>query len=171
MNTIKKSKFTWAAFAIAIIEWSGVAYFARLIMEMQREDVASIAGMTVENDKRVADAYLHSTLQNTKEQREALDALIETDIVSIVNMLDRVGREVGTTVKINSTQPESSTSGSIRALVFTIYTEGTFTQIERATELFETLPIPSTVRQFEMTHDPDGWSLNAQVRVLTTATI
>ncbi|KKW23777.1 MAG: hypothetical protein UY67_C0017G0010 [Candidatus Kaiserbacteria bacterium GW2011_GWA2_52_12] len=159
------------ALLIAILAWCGIGYFAWLITEMRSEQASNIAGVTVEAAKRIADKYLHSSLQSTTQERGALDALTETDIVPIVDMLDQVGREAGVKIQIVSTQPESSASKSTRALIFVMHAEGTFSQVERAVELFETLPIPSTVEQIDMSHDAGIWSLNTRVRVLTTATI
>ena len=122
-------------------------------------------------------------MQDTAEQR-ATRFNSGMDVVSIVDMIEEVGKE-GVRITVSNAIPEnvppSQAAGGagIIATGFVVEAQGRFSTLMRVVKLFETLPITSTLGRLDMerTAKPgnlgtsDTWRMNAYIRVLTTADI
>lgn len=161
--------------AVAIGACAGVIYFDLDITQMQHDYLENEAGIARRTAQEDSAAHLHTLLTQTQGQRQALDDLVNTDIVSIVNTIDTAGKAAGLTMQIVSTSPESTPPKSQKpiasAIAFNIQTSGTFDQVMKAIELLATLPIPSQIEQYDLDHSSGTWSATIRLRIFSDATV
>jgi hypothetical protein len=152
-----------------------VAYFDMTISQMQHDFKENVAVSSRRSAQQDSAEHLHTLLTQTLGQRQALDALVNTDIVSIVNAIDGVGSASGVTIQIQSTSPESTPPKSPKPIASTlainIQTSGTFDQVMRAIKLLAALPIPTEIEQFDLNAGSGLWSAIIRVRIYTDATV
>jgi hypothetical protein len=176
MSTIlSKRNFAWVMLMIAIASVCAVIYFDMHISQMQHDYLENQASISKRSAQESSAAHLHALLAQTQAQRSMLDSLVNTDVVSIVDTFDKVGKATGVTVQIVSTASESTPPKTQKpiasTLAFTIETSGSFAQVIRSIELLSTLPIPSQVEQYDLSYGGGVWTANVRVRIYTDATV
>jgi hypothetical protein len=121
---------------------------------------------------------LHALVTDTATERAALDTSVDTDVVGIANQIEAAGKAAGTQTTIGSASvvgPAGVQSG-VNELEFVVQSTGSFQEVWRAAQLYQTLPLPSTVSELDLEEIPDGgktvlWQLTADIDVLTSAQI
>lgn len=163
--------------AAALLSWLGVGYFAWVIRsdEIRRTADIEVAQQTaLRHDVAVR---LRALVQDTADDRARLSALLATDIVSAVERIEGAGKAAGINAQLGNAVPESAPSVpnvSVDAVGFVVAGEGTFAQTMHALQLFEALPLPASVRRFDLEHLPDAgarWTMNASISLLTSSTL
>lgn len=161
---------------LAIIAWGGVGYLVWNTMKgiADKSDLSNVSKSSFA--QRTIDAHIHALAVSTATDRTQLNELFNTDIVSIVNIIETAGSSVGAPTQITDASQAKSANGSpVRATVFSTQSTGSFASLMRAAKLLETLPIPSSVEQIDLIRTGEGatpqWHMNARIRVLTTSNI
>ena len=180
MNT-RIAYLQWLALGAALLAVFGVWYFASAIAQGQADRAAGDSAMQESADKQALAVRTHALMADTVQERTQLGALLTVDVVSVANMIEAAGKAAGVTVKLGDAVPENAPAAqgglSIQAIGFVVEAQGKFPALMRALELFETLPIPSTLTRFDMQKVPDSsgapsvWHMSAYIRVLTTSNI
>lgn len=133
---------------------------------------------------------LHMLARDTKDARDQLDALTRTDVLSIANMIEEVGKAAGIKVKIGDvlsgssiqspTVPSAPADPNALALhdtVFLIETDGSFPSLMHAVVLLEQLPLISSIQDLELrrtsiTSGGGGmWHATIHIHALSTTLI
>jgi len=174
----------WLALALSLLAWAGTIYFASTLSQGESDRAASVANAQQSSTEQDSAVRTHALVQDSAAQRTQLGALLDTDVVSIANMIEAAGKAAGVTVTLGDAVPETappSTPGgpSVQAVGFVIDGQGTFAELMRAAQLFETLPIPSSVERLDIQKVPsaagassaNSWHMNISIRVLTTSNI
>ncbi len=168
---------SWVALAAAVLSWLCVGYFAWTISadEVRRTEAIQTAQQTaLRHDVAVR---LHALVQDTAGDRARLDALLATDVVSAVELIEGAGKAAGISAQLGNAAPESAPTVpnlSVDAVGFVVAGEGTFAELMHALQLFETLSLPSSIRRFDLEHLPDAgatWTMNTSVSLLTSSTL
>lgn len=180
MNDSFISYLAWVALGAALVAWVGVAFFAWTIMQHESEYAArreAAQQAVVREDARVRARAL---AQDTESARTHLEELLNVDVVSAVDVIETAGKAAKVAMELGGAESETNfsqpQSGIVKAVGFGVSGQGTFPSLMHAIELFETLPLPSTLERFDLQYTPGGgktpsWHLDARVRVLTTAQI
>lgn len=171
----------WALLLLAIGAWVGI-WFAASVIHSRALEAATTAQNTDQQAQRFAYQQRISALAaDTQPQRAQLESLANHDIVSIVTTLENAGKALGVTVKVNNAQAvgsgEELPDGSVlRPIEFVLEARGSFTALMRALEVYEHLPLISSLTQVELGRTDTGsassdWNLLMRVRVYTIADI
>jgi hypothetical protein len=180
----KYAYMQWFALCLALLAWVGVWFFAQAIAQDESDRAAAVAAAQESSAQTDSSVRMHALTQDTAQERAQLDALLNVDVVSAANMIEAAGTAAGAAVTLGDAVPEnaptSAPGGSaIQAVGFIVDAQGTFPALMRAAELFETLPIPSTLTQLDIQQVPNPagagasnqWHMSAYIRVLTTSNI
>lgn len=173
---------SWVALLAALIAWWGVVVLAGSISdeETARSMSQSSTGETAAQQE--AALHLHTLALDTASERSQLNALVPTDIVGIVNSINAVGPAANVKTQIGSASAQPLPTGApqgLSAIEFTVQSDGTFAATMRAAQMFETLPLPSSVDELDFEHIPSSdpkspsspWQLTVRILILTTAQI
>ena len=143
----------------------------------QRERTLSSAA--VQNVQQESAIEVTALTTDTAGQRAALDQEVGADVVGIANVIQDAGKSSGATTVIGSATaagPPSAASG-VSQLNFVVQSNGTFDQVWRAAQLFEDLPLASSVQELDFQEFPGtngkggAWQLTAHIEVLTSSPI
>ncbi|MDO8514407.1 MAG: hypothetical protein Q7S50_02590 [bacterium] len=166
-----------------VLAWAAVGYFAWTIHSDEIARTVYVEDIQQSSMKDASAVRAHALAEETVKERTQLDELLKVDVVSIANMIESVGKAVGVEMKLGAAQPEnapaSDTSIRINAVGFVVEAQGKFSALMRAVQLFETLPVPSSVLRIDIERTPSSgsgsalapWHMNVYIRVLTTADI
>ena len=170
-----------ALLVLMLSAWGLVGFFAwtintdeaQRIVDAQNSRIAAVTGAQA--------VRTHAIVQDTAEERAALQNLLNVDVVSASYMIEEVGKIAGVKVKLSDAQPENlSTTDplALKTVGFVISVDGKFSALMRTVRLFENLPIPSSVSRLDIEHAPKSagdtsslWHMNVYLRVLTTSDI
>ena len=174
----------WIIFPVALLAWVAVGLFAWTISADEVDRTAHVIVTQDTENKGAVAARLHSIVQDTAAQRAQLDSALRVDVVSVVDMIDSVGKAAGVKTTVSNAQTEKAPSKQaavgpqIMATGFVIEAEGKFVTLMHVAQLFETLPVPSRLERLDITHAAssspgvsDAWHMSAYLRVLTTSDI
>ncbi len=171
-------KFQWVFLFLAVSAWGGVAWFGMSLVQYEQSRSTQIVVVQETESKGAAAARLRSLMQDTAEDRAQLEALLHSDVISIVAFLERAGGG-RVTVSVSDARPEGSAvprtiskSTGITATGFTIEAGGSFSDLMRVVERLENLPLPSTIVRVELSENKNDqkkttWSLSAHIRILS----
>lgn len=167
---------------LAVAAWGGVWYAGSYILNEagRRASSASVADQQV--DKVAFAQRVKALATDTKSDRDTLDALMSNDVVSIVNVIESVGKNAGVSTHVNDALPLGDAQAlpdgsSVRSVAFVVESQGSYASLVRLLDAFEHLNLPSSVEQVELQHMPTEkgkislWRLSTRIRVLTTSRI
>jgi hypothetical protein len=166
---------TWTAImmvCVALVAWGG---FGALVWQLSiaRADYASTLELSKENALRgESAARLQTSIDATVAEREALEQLVAVSILRAVEVIEQAGAAAGASnVTIGEATP-TGTSEGLSIITIVVNASGSFGALMRAVALYETLPIPATLEQFELVKlsEERSWQLTARVRILTAPT-
>lgn len=162
---------------LALLAWAGVGYFAWTISADEARRITDIQTAQQSALRHDVAIRLHALVQDTAADRAQLETLLTTDIVSAVELIEGAGKAAGINAQLGNAAPESAPTTpnlSVDAVGFVVAGEGTFPKLMHALWLFETLPLPSSIRRFDLEHLPDAgtsWTMNTSIRLLTSSTL
>ncbi len=171
------TRIQWVMLPIAVCAWAGILWFGWSILQDEESRSFRITAVQETQDKVAVATRLRLIMQDTAVQRAQIDALLRTNIVSVVDMLESTG-SAGVQVTVSDAHPESATVSraiagltSLVATGFVVEAQGKFTDLIRVVQLLENLPIPSTIGRLEISRDSVSdtgaiWRMSAYVRVL-----
>ncbi|MBV9159900.1 MAG: hypothetical protein JO019_04880 [Candidatus Kaiserbacteria bacterium] len=168
---------SWVSLAASVALLGALIYGALSIQSSALDRANEIAQSAQESDKSAYNERLHSLAAETKDERAQLDTFAHMDIVTLVQMLEDVGKKTGTGAQVS----DASAAGNgvalpggenLQPVVFTLSAKGSFQQLMRAVSLYERLPLAVHIDDLDIEHDPDtdtapatGWHMTARIRV------
>jgi hypothetical protein len=169
---------SWILLVFAIASCAGVGYAAQMIRAtaLQRSNDTQLA-MTKANQSAM-NQKVQALAEVTKEKREELALLAAADVVTVIDTIDAAGRSAGIEAKVSDasvagTLPLGKSGDTLRAVMFSVQGDGSMAQVMHAAQLYERLPLLSSVDQIEIvrnnTSDPKqpAWHITARIKVLT----
>lgn len=164
-----RQAYAWGMLVLALAAWGALGYF---IMRVQgdRAEYASASALAEEASARGGErARLHSTILGTEIERAAIESLVNVTILDAVETIEKAAKEAGASdVKIGEAS-QGTAAQKLSSVSFTVTASGSFIAVMRTIALFETLPLPSTVEQFELAKSGTTWRLTARLRVTLAA--
>ncbi len=167
--------------ASALLAWGLVGYFAWTINMDEGNRLANARDAQMATIANAHAVRTHALALDTVEEGKQLKELLDVDVVSAAYMIEGVGKEAGVTVKLGDAVPEGvapSDALAPKTVGFVVTADGKFAALVRAAQLFETLPIPSSVTRVDIERAPRSsgdtsslWHMNVYIRVLTTSDI
>ncbi len=174
----------WPLLGMAILAWSAVGVFAWTIAGDESDRAFNIQNVEEAESKEATAVRLHAIARDTAANRLQLDTILHADVVSVVDMIEAVGKASGVKVMLSDAVPEKAPSSqaaggsAVMTVGFVVKASGKFSSLMHAIRLFETLPLPSTVVRLDIgranSASPDSagsWNMNVYIRVLTTSDI
>ncbi len=170
------------SFVCAVVAWGGVVYSAQMIRGTAVERSNDTKEALTKANQAALNQRVETLALNTKEKRDQLKSLAGTDVVAIVDIIDAAGKSAGITAKVSDAAVGGTTAlgksgDTLRAVVFNVQGEGTFTQVMHAASMYEKLPLLSSIDQMDIEKvqagDPKStlWHINVRIRVQTLITI
>lgn len=169
---------SWALLVLAIIVWGGVLYSANMITSTAQTRSNDTQLALTKANQSVMNQKVSALAQVTEEKRKELTTLAGADVVSIIDTIDAAGKSAGIEAKVS----DASVAGSqqlgkggdtLRAVVFSVQGDGTFTQVMHAAQLYERLPLLASLDQMDIVRNQSSdskspaWHITARIKVLT----
>jgi hypothetical protein len=169
----------YALLALALLAWGGMYAASSSVRASAAALSSDAASAQAQEDRLAYQKRLAALAEDTKTERAALEAFASRDLVSMVNELEATGKSLGLTVMVSDAQASGALhdlpgGGSLRTITFIVESQGTYASLMRLEELFENLPLASTVDTLELQalqNRQAPWHLTARIRVYTTAPI
>ncbi len=169
--------------ALAVASWAGVAYAAHTITStaIKRSNDTKLA--QTKANQAALNQKVEALADSTKEKRDQLAALAGADVVSIIDVIDAAGKTAGIDAKVSDasvagSQQLGKNGDTLRGVAFNVQGTGTFTQIMHAAQLYERLPLLSSIDQFDIEKVPVSdpkqanlWHITARIRVQTLISV
>lgn len=158
----------WSMMFLALLLWAG---FGALVLQLGNERAAYAAGLEQMKQDALrgeSAARLRASVQGTEAERAALESLIQVTILQAVEVIEQAGEAAGAgSVEIGEANPTTAPDG-FSAVTVVVNATGSFAAMMRAVSLFEVLPIPAKLQQFEMMRDEqsNAWRLTARLHIL-----
>jgi hypothetical protein len=166
------------AFVLALAVWAGVWFLYTDVSNRLSDRANALFDQNLQSTQRASAIAQHALVSDTAAQRTQLDAAVATDVVGIAGDINAAGKAAGTQTTIGSASVvASSQAAAVNELEFMVQSTGSFQQVWLAAELFQTLPVPSTVTEIDLEELPTSgkqapqWQLTADIDVLTSAQI
>jgi hypothetical protein len=169
----------YALFLVALVTWGGV-YLAAARMRADAVSLSASASNAQAQEDRIAyQKRIASLARETADERARVDDIVSLDIVSIVKKIEAAGKTLRLTVSVNDAQAsgaaqELASGDSLHAVTFLVESQGSYAALMQLEELFENLPLASSVDGLEL-QSLEGaampWHLTARIRVFTTSAI
>ena len=179
MRNTSLTSVAFVVLVLAIAAWVGVWFLFSDVSGRSSERAQSLSSAAVKNSQQANAIETVALASDTLSQRTALDHEVSTDVVGIADGIQSASKAAGviTTIGSASANGAPNTASGTTALVFVVQSTGTFAQVWRAAQLFETLPLPSTVQELDFEQLPNSiakngsWQLTARIEVLTSSRI
>ncbi|HEV3244837.1 MAG TPA: hypothetical protein VG102_00580 [Candidatus Paceibacterota bacterium] len=175
---------SFAVLILALAAWAGVWFLFSDISTRLTAHAEALSQTDVQSTERASAIALHALVADTVPGRAQLDADVNTDVVQIANQINAAGKAAGVQTTIGSASVVSASQAGglpaqagVNELEFVVQSTGSFKQVWRAAQLFETLPTPSSVSQLDFEQLPNSgkgaplWQLTTHIDVLTSAQI
>lgn len=170
----------WFALLLAILLWGAVLYTAMAIRTEAIASADSAARSETQVDKAAYTQRIAALATDTAQERAALDTLVQSDIVSIIDIIEAAGKTARVQATVSDALPEGGAQempggSQLQVVSFIVQAQGSFSSLMRAISLFEHLPLPSSVGQVELQYlsttdsRAQPWRMTVRIRVLTTA--
>lgn len=162
------SVLAYGSLLFASALWAG---FGGLVWQLGVERTAyaeAVERAKQESIRGESSARLRASIQGTEAEREALESLVRLSILQAVETVEQSGVAAGATdVEIGEASPATAPEG-FSAVTIVVNASGQFSALARAVSLFEALPIPAKLEQFEIVkaEQEKTWRLTARLSVL-----
>lgn len=179
---IKLTHIAWPLVLIALLTWAAVGVFIWTVLSDETDRITRVQSAQEAEQKEASTLRLRAIAQDTLLNRTQLDAILDVDVISVVDMLEASGKAAGVKLVVSSVQPEGAPplqgagSAQVIGTGFVVEAQGKFSSLLHAAQLFETLPVPSKVGRLDIEHinvadqkSLDVWRMNVQVHTLTTS--
>lgn len=150
---------------IAVLTWTGYGYLWYALSAERANYQELSATYESESVRGESATRLRSTIQNSERERAALEGVVRISLLDAAETIEEAGRQAGALeVSIGEATPLTKTVHNLTTYTFVVNAEGSFVALMRTITLFEALPMPSTVEQFEITKTDKTWRLTARLR-------
>jgi hypothetical protein len=169
---------------VAIALWSATGYFVWFTMQEITDHATKIAQVNSMTAEQADTAHMHAIAVSTAPDRAKLAATFQSDLISVVNLIESTGASAHTKTVVTGAAAEGDPTPidpqhPVHATAFTVQSDGTFTSVMRAALYFQTLPLPSSIEQMDIARsaqtsqtDTSGqWHMNLRLRILTTSNL
>jgi len=168
----------WTLVALAFCAWGAVWYVGTLIVSEATARAVNAATAEQQLDRLAYAQRLDSLAADTKAERDRLASLTHADVISIINIIESVGKgtHVSDALPIGSPQMLPG-NVPLQSIQFVVGAQGSFASLMRTVEALEHLPLPASIDQIELQRDAGSasksvtWRLTARIRVITTAAV
>ena len=162
--------FAFALLIVAIGMWGGV-WFLVSTLSHERLAYADTLSLSQQEDTRgETAARVHASAEATEIERAALQNLVSVSIVQAVDTMEKAGRDAEAHDVAVSDATLLAVAGGLSQYSIAINASGSFAAIMRTVSLFETLPFPASLEQFDISKNDKEWRITAHVRVVLAAT-
>lgn len=166
---MRTSLLAWLTLILSLGLWSVFGFLVWSLYGERVEYISAAAAAQEAGLRGESVSRLRATIEDTKDARASLDALIALDILRAVEILEQAARQAGAS-EVSIGEANASSLGSkvpkdLSAVSIVVNIEGSFSSLVRAMSLYETLTVPSTLEQFEMEKVGSAWRATARVRV------
>lgn len=174
---------SWLLLAIAITIAGLVVYAGTVILD----DATTRSQAAADAEQQMARAAFNDRLgslsRETEAARKELDTLTRIDIVSMVDIIERVGEGAGVKIAVSSAMsggPAVDLPGgaAVQPIQFVVEASGSYKDVMHVVALFEQLPLASAIDEVSLQRGPTSetgasatWFLTTRIRVFTTASI
>ncbi|OGG50947.1 hypothetical protein A2763_02845 [Candidatus Kaiserbacteria bacterium RIFCSPHIGHO2_01_FULL_54_36] len=173
-----RTYLAWSLLALALVAWAAVGLFGWIIYADEEARIEQATNAQNESLERATTVRTHAIALDTAVQSTQLNSFLDVDVGAVASMIEEVGKAAGIAVKLGNAVPENvpmtSETLPIEAIGFTVEADGTFAALMHLAQLYEKLPLPSTVTRIDLEHAPGSgtqWHMNASIRVLTTSDV
>lgn len=159
---------------------------AQATAEMRDGYTQAVASRQQEINKQAQRVRLSKLAKETEEERQSLDAHLDVDVISAVNLIESIGGRSGATVAITNAMVAdagSESAAGLRGVDFAIDCGGSYDEVMRSLAMLEMLPIAASVTGVDLSLQTDDepakvavkkppvWHMSVRVRMVTSATI
>ena len=166
-------------FLLSIGACAAAVYFASVINDTSAERAQSASNADTRAVRQETALRTQALAKDTESERSQLASIAQQDPLSLVDTIESVGTAVGVTIQLSNAQPDSDPSDllaqGVRPVEFIVDSEGSFPALMHASELLESLPMPSFVSQMQiirLQNTPQEtsarWHMTTYLHVLTT---
>jgi hypothetical protein len=156
---------------MALALWGVFGFLVYDLYSERSELVLAQASAREESLRGESATRLRATIQDTAAERAALERMVSIPVLAAVETIESAGKKAGATeVSIGSASPAGGAmpEGTM-AVSVVVNARGSFAALMRTLRVFETLPIPSTIEQFELEYVNNAWRLSARLRLIAAA--
>ncbi len=159
----------WTFLCLSLVAWGGFAYMINMLSSERLAYADAYVIAQQESERGELLTRLRATIQSTEVERAALESLTSVTILQAVQTIEAAGKTAGATnVVIGGATPVSNPPKGLAVYSVALTAQGTFVALMRTVSMFEKLPIPSTVEQFEISKGEKAWNLTARLQVTIT---
>ena len=169
----------WILLLIAMSAWAAVGFGAYMMIQVADNRASDVQQALTQANQRAINERINTLAQNTSEDRATLATMLATELVTIIDTIEATGKAAGVESKVSDASLSGTTNipggEPVRSVVFSVQSAGTFTQIMHAAQLYEEMPLLSSVEQIELqrlsTTDPKArpWVMTVRIKVLTSS--
>lgn len=165
-----KTALSWGMFVLAVLLWGAFGYFAWHIGSARAAYAAAALETREEAARQENATRLRATIEGTELERAALEHIVKIPVLEIVQAIETAGKQAGAlNVSIGEAASAPSTPIKIGTISVVARADGSFVALLRTVLLLETLTIPTTIEQFEITKTDKEWHLTARLRTVGEA--
>jgi Tfp pilus assembly protein PilO len=165
-------KTIWLTVASGIFSILMIGALVWVLIETGVENRALRVGISTQEQASARDAYggsLRALARDTNAARKNLNAITkDRNVVSLIQILEDSGEFSGVEVSIDAVS-SGADDGIFRSVIVAVSSSGSFQEMAHLISIIESLPVVSSVTQFEMKKENnfDGhWQMQARVRFL-----
>lgn len=168
---MKASIIAGSMCVLAVLAWVGFWFVFTTLTHDRVGYADALATAETESARGESLVRLRSAVQGTVSERTALEGLVSLKVLDAVEQIETAAMQAGgRSVAIGEAALVASTPGKLSTFTVGVNADGSFASLIRAVRLFETLPIPATLEQFDITKSEKDWHLNARLRVTLSTT-
>ena len=174
----------WFSSIVAIASWCVFGWLVFRLNDARAAYSTAQVALAQAQDEESAAGKLHATMRDTKQARDALDALANTDVLTSVDIIEKIGSQSGAKVHVEGASAAAlsnqKSSKDVHAFLITATSQGKLQTLMKITSLLETLPLASSLFGLELEQLPadsqgksstDVWRLTIRIRIVTTSPI
>jgi hypothetical protein len=164
------SMVVWGILLLALLSWGGFAYLT-LFLEDKRAEYADLKAVSEEESERSeSSARLRALVAGTEVERAAIESIAAVRIVDAAETIEKAVRDAGgREIEISEANAGAPNAQGISNVSIGVSAAGPFAALMRAIVLLESLPLPSSIEQFEIAKTEKEWRLVARLRLTLTA--
>lgn len=160
-----KPLYAWGMLGVALFAWGGFAYMVSNVYAERAKYVTAALAYEEESLRGESATRLRVAVRDTESERTALTNAISISLLDVAETIEAAGYDAGATkVSIGEATPIAKPPKNLSIYTFVVNAEGSFVALMRALYLLESLPIPSSIEQYEIAKTDKTWRLSARLK-------